>query len=98
MAAAEQVGGFDAFEFGDLERANRFDDLCERHAVGEHQRKVTLDGGEARQRLEATRGVRRFDAGDEGFELQFSDKNILAELEYVRDSLGELAGYADILR
>ena len=43
------------------------------------QRKIALDRRKPRQRFEASRGVGGFDAGDERFELQFGDEDILAE-------------------
>src|SRR5208283_2920014 len=84
LAAAEQVGGFDAFDFSDLQRANCFDHLRERDAIREHQRKITLHRRKPRQWFETAHSVRRFDAGEERLKLQFGHENILAEFVYVR--------------
>src|ERR1700730_13155902 len=53
--AAEEIGCFDGGDFGDVERADRFDDVGKRSAVGEEQGEISLDGGETREWLVTAR-------------------------------------------
>ena len=96
--AAKKIRCFDAGNFRNIERADGIPNADEMGSIGQEQREIPLDTGEARQGLVAPSLFCGTNRRAEPIKFEFREKNILTEFEFFRDLPRELARGADFVR